>query len=200
VVDLDHVAIAAAVPAGAGDGAVRGRIDRRSISTGKVDSRVEARAMLKRIGADAEATGEFDAGLDRLVRRNRDNAILQLVELLPAVEQRLEGGVAGALERTADTVRAAVAGRADAEPLQLCGGILIADVERLRDERHHDEEKDRLHWSRDPEAAQPRTVVNEQIAVPKQRARRGQNLRHEPLAPKPKRRAGICTVASKPSK
>ena len=76
-----------------------------------------------------------DVGLDRLVGRDGDHAVLQLVELLPAVEQRLEGRVAGALERAADAVGAADAGRADAEPLQLGGGDLVADVERLGDER-----------------------------------------------------------------
>ena len=73
--------------------------------------------------------------LDRLVRRNRDHAVLQLVELLPAVEQRLEAGVADALERTADAVVAADPRRADAQALQLGGGDLVTDVERLGDER-----------------------------------------------------------------
>ena len=47
----------------------------------------------------------------------------------------LKVGVAGALERAADAVGAADAGRADAEPLQLGGGDLVANVERLGDER-----------------------------------------------------------------
>ncbi len=284
MVDLDQIAVAARVPAGAEDGAVGGRIDRRAVLARKVDPRMHRRASAERIGADSEAAGELDIGLDRLLGGNRDHSVLQLVELLPAVEEGLEGRIAGRLERSADAVVAADPGRGDAEPLQLRRGDLVADVERLGgerrlrelrlldprqrpvlrqpsglggrrdqrgidllagkhrldqrlalldqpgarlgrgrkrseihaavppgdeprgrearpgDERHHDQENDRLHWSRDPETAQPRTVVNEQIAVPKQRARRGQNLRHEPLAPKPKRRAGICTVASKPSK
>ena len=40
-----------------------------------------------------------------------------------------------AFERAADAVGAADAGRADAEPLELGGGDLVADVERLGDER-----------------------------------------------------------------
>ena len=39
VVEFDHVAVAAAVPAGAEHGAVGGRIDRRAVGAGKVDSR-----------------------------------------------------------------------------------------------------------------------------------------------------------------
>ena len=64
-------------------------------------------AAAERVGANAEAAGEGDVALDRLVGRNRDHAVLQLVELLPAVEQRLEGRVAGLLERAADAVIAA---------------------------------------------------------------------------------------------
>ena len=135
MVDLDEIAVAAAVPAGAKHGAVGGRIDRRAVGAGEVDPGVHGGAGVERIGADAKAAGEIDVGLDRLVRRNRDHAVLQLIELLPAVEQRLEGRVAGAFERTADAARAADAGRSDAEPLQLGGGDLVADVERLRDER-----------------------------------------------------------------
>ena len=107
VVDLDEVAVAARIPARAKHGAVGGRIDRRPVGSGKVDAGVHCRAGMERIGADAEAAGEFDIRLDRLVGRNRDHAVLQLVELLPAVEQRLEGRVAGALERTADAAVAA---------------------------------------------------------------------------------------------
>ena len=89
---------------------------------------------MERIGANAEAAGECDVGLDRLVGRNRDHAVLQLVELLPAVEQRLKVGLP-ALSNGPPTPSAADAGRADAELLQLGGGDLVANVKRLRDER-----------------------------------------------------------------
>src|SRR3954467_13207133 len=88
----------------------------------------------ERIGANSKAAGERRVSLDRLVGRNGDDAILQLVELLPAGEQRLEGRVAGAPDTTADAV-GPDAGRADAELLQFGGGDPVADVERLRDQR-----------------------------------------------------------------
>src|SRR5213075_2363293 len=74
------------------------------------------------IGPNSERRHHRHAGLNRLVGGNRDHAVLQLVELLPAVEQRLERRVASA-------------SRADAQPLQLGGGDLVAHVERLRDQR-----------------------------------------------------------------
>src|SRR5205085_676497 len=46
-----------------------------------------------------------------------------------------EGRTRGALERTADAGGATDAGRSDPEPLQFRGGYLVADVERLGDER-----------------------------------------------------------------
>ncbi len=62
------------------------------------------------IGADAIARGEF-GGPDRLVGRNGDRAVGEVVELLPAGEQRLEGrvGLAGRIERAA--LRAVAADR-----------------------------------------------------------------------------------------
>src|SRR3712207_7394713 len=54
---------------------------------------------LFRSGADAVAGGE-GGGLHRLVGRNGDHAVLQGFQLLPAVEQRLEGLVADILERS----------------------------------------------------------------------------------------------------
>src|SRR3569623_147993 len=108
MVELDHVAVAAAIPACAKHRAVSGRVYRRPIGSGQVDARVHGSTRMEGIGANAEAAGEADVGLDRLVGRNGDDAVLQLVELLPAVEQRLERRVAGAFERAA---LASVAGR-----------------------------------------------------------------------------------------
>jgi len=39
---------------------------------------------MERVGADAEAAREFDAGFDRLVRRNGDNAVLELTAIMPS--------------------------------------------------------------------------------------------------------------------
>ena len=103
VVDLDQIAVATVVPAGAEHGAVGGRVDRRAVGGGKIDSRVHCGAGVKRVGADAEGAAEFDVGFDRLVGWDRDHAVLQLVELLPAVEQGLEAGVANTLEGAAPT-------------------------------------------------------------------------------------------------
>ncbi len=60
------------------------------------------RAAVERIGADAIARSEF-GGLDRLVGRNGDRAVGEIVELLPAGEQRLERrvGLRRGIERTA---------------------------------------------------------------------------------------------------
>ena len=58
VVDFDQVAVAAAVPAGAENGAVGGRIDRRADRAGEVDAGVHRGAGVERIGANAEAAGE----------------------------------------------------------------------------------------------------------------------------------------------
>src|SRR3954447_18875284 len=93
---------------------------------------MESGAGVERIGAHAKAAAESDRGLDRLVRRNCDHSVLKLVELLPAVEKLLEGGVAGALERPADAC--SDLGRSEAQLLQLGRCDLIADVERLGDE------------------------------------------------------------------
>src|SRR4029079_17726534 len=120
MVDFNEIAVTAVVPAGAEYRTVRGGVDRRAIGAGKVDARVHRGTCAERIRADAEATGEFDAGLDRLVRRNRDNAILQLVELLPAVEQVLEGRIRGRFERAANAARAADTRLRDTETLQVC--------------------------------------------------------------------------------
>ena len=96
---------------------------------------MHGRAGTERIGPDAEAAGEGDTGLNRLVGRNCDDAVLELIELLPAREQGFERRVAGALERAADAVPAADAGRCNAQPLKLGRGDLVADVERLGDQR-----------------------------------------------------------------
>src|SRR5205085_10479348 len=130
-----EVAVATGVPARAKHGAVGGRVDRSAVRAGEVDARVHRGAGVERIGADAEAAGKFDIRLDRLVGRNRDHAVLQLVELLPAVEQRLEGRIAGAFERAADSTVAADAGGRDAEPLQFSGSDLVADVQSRGCER-----------------------------------------------------------------
>src|SRR3954451_1872509 len=117
MVDLDQIAVAAVVPTLPKDGALGGRIDRRAISTGQIDSGVHRRPGVERVGADSEAAGEADVGPDRLVGRDRDHAVLQLIELLPAVEQRLEGGVSGAFARAA-LATASGLGRIEAELLQ----------------------------------------------------------------------------------
>ena len=67
VVDFDEVAVAAAVPASAKHSSVCGCIDRRAVSTGKVDAGVHGSATLERIGTDAEAARELDVGPDWLV-------------------------------------------------------------------------------------------------------------------------------------
>src|SRR5205085_8495560 len=112
-----EVAVATGVPARAKHGAVGGRVDRSAVRAGEVDARVHRGAGVERIGADAEAAGKFDIRLDRLVGRDRDHAVLQLIELLPAVEQRLECRVAGALERAALAAAAGLGG-IEAELLQ----------------------------------------------------------------------------------
>src|SRR4249919_2684425 len=134
MVDFDKVAVAAVVPTGAKHGAVSRRVNRRSVRTGKIDTRVHCSASVERIGAHTEAACELDVHLDRLVGGDRNHAILQLVELLPAVEERLERGIGGALEWAADAFVAADAGRGNAQALQLGGGDLISNVEGLGDE------------------------------------------------------------------
>src|SRR3982750_58468 len=104
MVDFDKISVAAAVPTGAKHGTVGGRVDRRAVRTGEIDPRVHRCTGMEGVGADTEAAGEFNVHLDRLVRGNGDHTVLQLVELLPAVEQGLEAGVADALERTADAI------------------------------------------------------------------------------------------------
>src|SRR6476620_888295 len=134
MIDLDEISISAVVPARPKNGAVGSRGDWRPVRTGEVDARVHGSAGAERVGTDAEAACELDIHLHRLVGRNGDDAVLKLVELLPAVEQRLEAGIANALERTADAGVAANAGRGNAQALQFGGGDLVANVERLGDE------------------------------------------------------------------
>src|SRR5437868_3394127 len=102
MVDFDQVAVAARIPARAEHGALGGGVDGRSIAARKVDAGMHGRTGTERIAADAEAAGKGHACLHRLVRRNGDHAVLQLVELLPAIEQSFETRISGALERTAD--------------------------------------------------------------------------------------------------
>src|SRR5688572_25034283 len=103
MVDLDEVAVAAAVVARVGDDSVGGRVNRRAGGTGEVDPGVHRGRAPERVGANAIAAGEC-AGLDWLVGRNRDRAVLKGVKLLPAREQLLEGrvGLADRLERATD--------------------------------------------------------------------------------------------------
>ena len=135
VVKLDEVAVAAAVPTRAQDGTIGGRVDRRAVFAGEVNSGMHGGAGAERIGAHTVAAGEDNAGLDRLFRGDGYYVVLKLVELLPALEQRLEGGIADALERTADAGRLASRRGLDAKPLKFGGGDLVADVERSGDER-----------------------------------------------------------------
>ena len=96
---------------------------------------MKSSAGVERIGPGAEAAGELDVGLDGLVRRDGNDSVLKLIELLPAVEEVLEGGAGGRLEWTADAGSAADPGGRDSKPLQLGGGDLVTDVERFRDQR-----------------------------------------------------------------
>src|SRR4051812_41351507 len=134
MVDLDKIAVATAVPPSVNHGSVCRGINRRSVGTRKVDPRMKSSAGVERIGPGAEAAGELDVGLDRLVRRDGNDSVLKLIELLPAVEEVLEGGAGGRLEWTADAGSAADPGGRDSKPLQLGGGDLVTDVERFRDQ------------------------------------------------------------------
>ena len=58
----------------------------------------------ERIGANAKAAGERSVGLHRLVRRDGDRAVLKLSSFFQLLNRVLEGGVADALERTADAL------------------------------------------------------------------------------------------------
>src|SRR5690349_14921830 len=69
MVDLDEVAVTAAVVAGFGDDAVGGRVNGGSERSGEVDALVTGGAAAEGIGTNAVAGGEF-GGLDRLVGRN----------------------------------------------------------------------------------------------------------------------------------
>src|SRR5207253_3327770 len=119
------IAVTAVIPPGMDYGAVGRRINRRAVGAGKVDAGVERGAGVERIGPGAEPTGEFDVGLDRLVGWDGNDSILELIELLPAVDQALEGGAGSGLKRTADTGGTANARRRDPKALQLRGGDLI---------------------------------------------------------------------------
>ena len=94
VVDLDQIAVAAAVPASAKDGAVGGCIDRRAVRArrGRCQGASRRRAA-ERIGADAVAAGE-SGGLDRLVRRNGDCARRKLSSFFQLVNSCLKVGSA----------------------------------------------------------------------------------------------------------
>src|SRR5580765_9075183 len=98
MIDFDQIAVAAAVPACTKHGAVGRRIDRRTISAGQIDARVHGGPVVERVGPESVSGHQDDVGPDRLIRGNGDHSVLQLVELLPAVEQSLEGRIAGALE------------------------------------------------------------------------------------------------------
>src|SRR6185295_18858038 len=135
VVDFNQIAVATRVPAGAKHGAIGSGVNRGPVRAGEIDAGVHCGAGMERVGADTESAGELDVHFHGLVRRDCDHAVLKLVELLPAVEQRLEGRVAGTLERSADATVAADARRGDAELLQLGRRDLVAGVERLSDER-----------------------------------------------------------------
>src|SRR5207248_1659027 len=135
MINLDEIAVTAAVPAGMNHGSIGGRINGRAVGARKVDARVEGGAGVERIRPCAEPAGKLNVGLDRFVGRNGNDPVLELIELLPAVEQVLEGGACGRFEWTADAGRAADPRGRDSKPLQLGRGDLIADVERFRDQR-----------------------------------------------------------------
>ena len=85
-------------------------------------------AAAERVGAHAVTRGEVGAA-HRLGRGNGDGALLELVELGPAVEQGLEIGVGGAdrLDRLERTAGAGLeAARVEAEAADFAGGELVA--------------------------------------------------------------------------
>ena len=134
MVDLDQIAVAAAVPAGAKHGAVGGRVDRRAVRAGEVDAGVHRGAAVERIGADAEAAGERTSVLTGLSDGMAITPSCSWSSFFQLLNSALKVGLP-ALSNGPPTPSCADAGRADAELLQLGGGDLVADVERLGDER-----------------------------------------------------------------
>ena len=126
MVDLDQIAVAALVVAGVGDDAIGGRINGGADRAGEVDAGVHGGAVAEWVGTDAIAGGE-GRGLDRLFGWDGDCALRNAVELLPAGEQLLEGGVAAAdrLQRAADAL-----GRTRGDALEDGGVDLIAGEHR----------------------------------------------------------------------
>src|SRR4051812_18972198 len=131
VVDLDEIAVAAAVPFGAVDDAVGGGVDRGAERAGEIDPGMHGGAAAERIGADAEAAGEVHRIAQREGGRNGGDALLELVELAPAGEQLEEAGIGivgrgdgliGAADALLGLVEAA---RLDAELADRDGAIAI---------------------------------------------------------------------------
>src|SRR5438045_8080636 len=104
--DINEIPLTSTVPTGMNHGSVCRRVDRGAIGARQIDSRVKRGAGVERVRANAEAAGELDAGLDRFVGGDGDDAVLELVELLPAVASCLEGRAARRLQRTAYPARA----------------------------------------------------------------------------------------------
>ena len=91
VVELDQIAIAARTLS-AIDHTIGSRVDRRTDRPGDIDTGMHCRGPAERIGTDAVIAGERQM-LDRLRRRDRDDAMLQRIQLLPRHEQRAKLGV-----------------------------------------------------------------------------------------------------------
>src|SRR4051812_45044391 len=135
VIDFDEVAVAAAVPACAEHRAVGSSVNGGAVRAGEIDAGVHCSAGVEWVGTDAEPASERNVHLHRLLGGNCNDAVLQLVELLPAVEELLEGCIACGFKRAAHSFRTVDPGRGDSKPLQLGGSHLITYVQRLGDER-----------------------------------------------------------------
>src|SRR5579864_7535214 len=103
VIDLDHLAVAAA-PAGRRDGAGRRGVDRIADLAAEIEPGMHRRHMQKRIDAHPEGRAEIDIAGDRFAHRDRDERAAELFGLragnTDARERALElAALAGQLQR-----------------------------------------------------------------------------------------------------
>jgi len=136
MIDFDEIAVAVS-PFGTVDDAVGGGVDRGSHGAGEIDACMHRGTATEGVGTDTETAGEVGQG-DRAGGRNCDDALFELIELLPRHEQRTKLGIAilqrslVACQRLERAALALKARRLQPEPAELSlGGLVASGSERF---------------------------------------------------------------------